>query len=138
MLVGQAIRYRINLDAFGVPNLERSAYGGQNIPGAGGGTSSWEIIARGVEELQVQYLNGTGWQDVPGTVSCGINCAAPTQADYDTLIQRVKVRLSARSEAPNLQGQSTSAVGNAVRGQLVTEVAPRASVVTLGAYHGDY
>jgi len=138
MLVGQAIHYRIRMDGDGVPNLERSAFGGQNLPGPGGGTSSWEIIARGVEEMQVEYLNGAGWQDIPGAVSCGVNCAAPTQADYDTLIQRVKVRLSARAEAPNLQGQSTSAVGNAVRGQLVTEVAPRTAVVTLGLHHGDY
>jgi prepilin-type N-terminal cleavage/methylation domain-containing protein len=138
MLVGQAIIYRVRTDASGVPNLERSAYGGEDIPGTGGGTSSWEIIARGVEDLQVEYLNGAGWQNVPGTISCGVNCSAPTQADYDTLIRRVRVRLSARAEAPNLQGQSTSAVGNAVRGQLVTEVAPRASAVTLGQYRGDY
>src|SRR3989304_3058224 len=30
MLLGQAIRYRIAPDAEGVPNLERSAFGGQN------------------------------------------------------------------------------------------------------------
>jgi prepilin-type N-terminal cleavage/methylation domain-containing protein len=138
MLVGQAIHYRVRTDADGVPSLERSAYGGQNLPGPGGGTSSWEIVARGVEDLQVEYLNGAGWQDEPGTISCGTNCDAPTQAEYDTLIRRVRVRLSARAEAPNLQGQSTSAVGNAVRGQLVTEVAPRATVVTLGQHNGDY
>jgi prepilin-type N-terminal cleavage/methylation domain-containing protein len=136
MLVGQAIRYRINIDADGIPNLERSTAGGQNLPGPGGGTSSWQIIAGGVEDLQVEYLNATGWQDQPGTTTCasqttacGDTCQA-VASDYDTLIRRVRVRLSARALAANLQGQTTSAVGNAPRGQLVTEVAPRPALAT--------
>jgi prepilin-type N-terminal cleavage/methylation domain-containing protein len=134
MLVGEAIRYRINVDAEGTPNLERSAFGGQNDLN---GNSTWQIIARGVEDLQVQYLNGTGWQDEPGTISCGVSCSAPSAADYDTIIRRVRVRLSARAMEVNLQGQSTSAVGNAVRGQLVTEIAPRPAATTLGQQHGE-
>ena len=133
MIVGSAIKYRINLDAEGTPNLERSAYGGEDF----NGQSSWRIIAGGVEDLQLEYLNGAGWQDEPGLITCGASCAAPTQADFDTLVRRVRVRLSARSLAPNLQGQSTSAVGDAVRGQLVTEVAPRASAATLGVVAGE-
>lgn len=143
MLVGQAIRYRINLDADGTPNLERSTAGGRNIPGPGGGTSSWQTIARGIEDLQVEYLNTTGWHDEPSTVSCasattacGDTCQA-VAADYDTIIRRVRVRLSARSLAANLAGQTTSAVGDAVRGELVTEIAPRAAVSTLGQAAGD-
>ena len=31
---GDLLRYRINLDAAGVPNLERSALGGKDYPGA--------------------------------------------------------------------------------------------------------
>jgi prepilin-type N-terminal cleavage/methylation domain-containing protein len=134
MLVGQAIRYRINIDAEGTPNLERSAFGGQDDLD---GNSTWQIVARGVEDLQVQYLNGAGWQDEPGTISCGVNCSAPTPADYDTIIRRVRVRLSARAMEVNLQGQSTSAVGNAVRGQLVTEIAPRPAATTLGQQKGE-
>jgi len=142
MIVGQAVRYRINVDAEGTPNLERSPFGGVNTPGPGGGTSSWQVIARGVEDLQVEYMNATGWQDEPGTISCasattdcGDTCQ-PVASDYDTLIRRVRVRLSARAMENNLQGQTTSAVGNAVRGQLETEVAPRTAVVTLGAVDG--
>jgi prepilin-type N-terminal cleavage/methylation domain-containing protein len=142
MLVGQAIRYRINIDADGTPNLERSTAGGQNLPGKGG-TSSWQVLASGVEDLQVEYLNATGWLDQPGAISCatattacGDTCQA-VATDFDTLIRRVRVRLSARALAANLTGQTTSAVGNAPRGQLVTEVAPRPAVATLGAEAGD-
>lgn len=143
MLVGQAIRYRINIDADGTPNLERSTAGGQDIPGPGGGVSSWQVLAGGVEDLQVEYLNAAGWQDIPGAVSCasattacGDTCQA-VATDFDTLIRRVKVTLSARALEPNLQGQTTSAVGNAPRGQLVTEVAPRPAQATLGAQMGE-
>jgi hypothetical protein len=37
----------------------------------------------------------------------------------------------------NLTGQTTSAVGNGVRGQLVTEVAPRMASATLGVFNGE-
>jgi hypothetical protein len=133
MLVGQVIRYRINMDAGGIPNLERSAFGGEDFDGQ----SSWQVIARGVEDLQVEYLNGAGWQDLPGTISCAGACDPPDQAALDSLVQRVRVRLSARALAANLAGQSTSAVGNALRGQLATEIAPRAAVATLGLARGD-
>ena len=143
MLVGQAIRYRINIDADGTPNLERSTAGGQVLPGKGGGTSSWQILALGVEDLQVEYLNAAGWQDQPGgiscataTTACGDTCQA-VATDFDTIVRRVRVRLSARALAANLTGQTTSAVGNAPRGQLVTEIAPRPAVATLGAQAGD-
>jgi len=134
MLAGQVIRYRVNLEADGTPNLERSPFAGQDYPD---GTSSWVIIARGVEDLQVQYENGTGWHDDPGAVSCGTNCGAPAQAEFDTVVRRVRVLLSARSTAANLTGQTTSSVGTAVRGQLVTEIAPRMAVTTLGMFTGE-
>lgn len=135
MLVGQAIRYRINVGPDGVHNLERSAAGGQNDPD---GNSTWEILSRGVEDLQVEYERGGDWYDDPGPTSCGASCAAPTQAELDTLVTRVRVRLSARvTGGGTLQGESTSAVGQAVRGQLQTEVAPRAANTTLAMYRGD-
>ncbi|MGD8895461.1 MAG: prepilin-type N-terminal cleavage/methylation domain-containing protein [Acidobacteriota bacterium] len=143
MLVGQAIRYRINIDADGTPNLERSTAGGGNIPGPGGGSSSWQVLASGVEDLQVEYLNAAGWQDQPGAISCatattacGDTCQAAA-SDFDTLIRRVRITLSARALAANLTGQTTSAVGNAPRGQLITEVAPRPAQATLSAQAGE-
>jgi len=135
MLPGQAVRYRINMGTDGVPNLERSAFGGQTDLS---GDSTWEIIARGVEDLQVEYENADGWQDEPGTISCGSNCAAPTVDEFDTVIRRVRIRLSARvTGGGDLQGQTTSAVGSAVRGQLVSEVAPRPAANALGMFNGD-
>jgi hypothetical protein len=129
------VRYRINAGPDGVPNLERSDFGGQDYPD---GSSSWETIAHGVEDLQVEYLNGTGWSDTPGTVSCGTACGAPGQAEYDTLIRRVKVRLSARVLVANLAGQTKNeSVGDAIRGELVSEVAPRAAVTSLGIGNGE-
>jgi type II secretory pathway pseudopilin PulG len=135
MIVGKLVRYRINPGPDGTPNLERSDYGGEDYPG---GDTSWEVIATGVEDLQVEYLNGVDWQDTPGTVSCGTACAAPGQAEYDTLIRRVRVRLSARALAANVTGQTTDATGSdAVRGQLETEIAPRAAVTSLGQGSGE-
>jgi type II secretory pathway pseudopilin PulG len=136
MIVGAMVRYRINPGADGTPNLERSAYGGEDYPGSGG--TSWEVIARGVEDLQVQYLNGTGWQDTPGTVSCGAACAAPGPAEYGTLVRRVRIRLSARALVNNVTGQTRDATGNdAVRGILETEIAPRAAVTSIGQGDGE-
>jgi hypothetical protein len=133
MIVGQAIRYRVNIDAQGTPNLERSAFGGEDRDGV----STWQVIGRGVEDLQVEYLKGTVWDDEPGVITCGTNCNPPDQTALDSLVQRVRVRLSARAAAGNLQGQTTSAVGNAVRGQLVTEIAPRPATTTLAGWRDE-
>ena len=88
MMLGQAIRYRINIDADGVPNLERSAFGGQIDLN---GNSTWQIIARGVEDLQVEYENAAGWQDDAGHDRLRRELhrrhGRPT---YDTLIRRVR------------------------------------------------
>lgn len=135
MIVGDVVRYRVFIDTEGIPNLERSTADGQNLPS---GASSWEIVARGIEDLQVQYENGVGWSDDPGAASCGINCPAPTPADFDSLVRRVHVRLSARATGGgNLAGQTTSAVGNAVRGRLETVIAPRQAAMTLSMADGD-
>ncbi len=128
MLAGQVIHYRIRADAQGTPELQRSEYGGKDLPD---GTSSWQTIARGIEDLQVEYQTGVDWQDTPGLISCEPNCAAPTPAEYVRLVRRVRVTLSARALEANLAGQRTSAVGNAVRGQLSTDIAPRAANTTL-------
>ncbi len=134
MLAGQVIRYRILKDAGGTPELQRSEYGGLDLPD---GTSSWQTIARGIEDLQVQYEAAADWQDTPGLVTCEPNCAAPGSAEYGRLIRRVRVTLSARALEANLTGQRTSAVGNAVRGQLSTDIAPRAANTTLQVRAGE-
>jgi prepilin-type N-terminal cleavage/methylation domain-containing protein len=125
MLIGQAVRYRINVDADGVHNLERSAFGGQTDAD---GNPTWETIARGVEDLQVRYENADGWSDTPGVIS-----------NANSIIRRVRVTLSARTTGGGqLQGETTSALGNAVRGQLTNEIAPRAAAATLGIARGEF
>ena len=134
MMVGQAIRYRVQRDAGGTPELQRSEYGGFDLPD---GTSSWQTIARGIEDLQVQYEAAADWQDTPGLITCEPNCATPGSAEYARLVRRVRVTLSARAMENNLAGQTTSAVGNAVRGQLSTDIAPRAANATLQVRAGE-
>jgi prepilin-type N-terminal cleavage/methylation domain-containing protein len=133
---GRVVRYRIApnpgdpLDPG--PALWRSRTGRYGTdaaaklePGDGGfpsPSSPWELVARGIEDLQVEYLWGDGlWHNRPMTSTAG---------DWNSLMRRVRITLSARASGQNLQGATTAAgTGpDAVRGLLVTEVAPRAIV----------
>lgn len=129
------VRYKVIVDSDGVPNLWRSAFGGSAI----NGQPSWQMVARGIEDLQVTYRNSTGWADVPGSVACGTACSAPTITDYNKIIRQVRVVLSSRATAANLQGATRSATGSvALRGQLQQEMTPRAALLALtgtGAGH---
>ncbi len=81
----------------------------------------WELVARGIEDLQIEYMGGDGlWRNSPPTSVANV---------WDTLVRQVRITLSARASAPNLQGaQTAGGVGpDAVRGQLVTVVTPRAA-----------
>src|SRR5262249_40561309 len=80
----QVVRYQIARDADQVPNLWRSATGGRsqvdgyaavaNPPGA-----AWQMVARGIEDMQVQYTDGTGGGlDQPQAID---PAAAPPQWD---------------------------------------------------------
>ena len=124
------VRYQVANDAGGVPNLYRSARGGIKLDGAfvdppdvAGG---WQLVARGVEDLQVRYQVGADtnplvWANTPGV-----------QVDVDTVVRRVEITLSARSMIANIQGQTANAnLGSAVRGQLVTVVSPRAALFNM-------
>jgi prepilin-type N-terminal cleavage/methylation domain-containing protein len=92
--------------------------GGAGFPGAGSG---WQIVARGIEDLQLEYMAGDGlWHNRP---------PLSVTDDWTTLVRRVRITLSARAAAPNMPGATIAggAGPDAVRGQLVTEVAPRAA-----------
>jgi prepilin-type N-terminal cleavage/methylation domain-containing protein len=96
--------------------------GGVGFPAAG---SPWELVARGIEDLQIEYMAGDDvWRN-----------RAPVSVvdDWTTLVRQVRITLSARAAAANLQGQTTAGGGapNAVRGQLVSVVAPRAAFTEL-------
>jgi hypothetical protein len=87
----------------------------------------WQLVARGIEDLQVRYRRGGvgAWDDQPGI---------PANPNYDSIVREVRVTLSARSTAPNLTGQTIAAnvaLGanrNAVRGTLTSTTAVRASL----------
>jgi prepilin-type N-terminal cleavage/methylation domain-containing protein len=132
---GRVVRYRIGNSTDTqdtAPALWRSASGRYATDGStptepgvagftGAGLSPWELVARGIEDLQVEYMGGDlVWRNRPPT---------SVNADWTSLVRKVRITLSARTSAPNLQGQTTAggAGPNAVRGQLVTEIAPRAS-----------
>jgi prepilin-type N-terminal cleavage/methylation domain-containing protein len=130
----RVVRYRIapnNDDLDPGPALWRSRsgrYGSDGLVKAEPGEpafpepgSPWQLVARGIEDMQIEYLWGDGqWHNLP---------KPSAQGDLDSLMRRVRITLSARASAANLQG-ATTAQGtgpDAVRGQLVTEVAPRAA-----------
>jgi prepilin-type N-terminal cleavage/methylation domain-containing protein len=131
---GRIVRYRIapgNDPADPGPALWRSRSGRYGLDGAAKaepGTSGfpdtgspWELVARGIEDLQIEYMGGDGlWRNNPPVSAAN---------DWTTLVRQVRITLSARANAPNLQGATTAGgTGpDAVRGQLVTVVAPRAA-----------
>lgn len=90
----------------------------------------WQLVARGIEDLQLRYLTGTGWADNPGPVQ---------PSNYNTIVREVQITLSGRSTAQNIQGATTSALTgaarDAIRGQLVSTVSPRGAL--LAAQQGN-
>ncbi len=149
----QFIRYAIapDSDAAGLPSLWRTSSGGMDssdvLQNPGPGTDAWQLVARGVEDLQVWYTAlqqpppgppgppgapvapaadaKTGWASTPG---------ATVVDDYGSLILQVRVALSARTEDANLQGArqpTNAAVEAAPRGMLVSTTTPRAALYYL-------
>jgi prepilin-type N-terminal cleavage/methylation domain-containing protein len=122
----QVVRYELGPDPNdpNTPALWRSAQGRMTNGGLGPPAAPWQLVARGIEDMQIRYLTGAGgWADAPPGV---------VGTDTTTWVREVQVTLSARSMAANLAGQTTSAVGgNAVRGQLTSVVTPRAALLNL-------
>jgi hypothetical protein len=108
-----------------------------------GNPSPWQMVARGIDDMQVQYLTAcpspggaVGWCNVPGAVVGG---------NLNTVVQQVRVTLSARAigstvnaagqVVASLGGESVYAPGGTAgrRGQLTTTIAPRAALMLLSA-----
>jgi type II secretory pathway pseudopilin PulG len=132
MLPVQIVRYEIRVDTEGTPNLWRSpngdveALGGGEACGGGDGIDDgWQLVARGVEDLQVQYTMANG--DVLDTP------AEVLEPNYGTLVREVRVSLTARSEASNLAGARDGAndPDAKVRGGMMSVTAPRAALFVL-------
>jgi prepilin-type N-terminal cleavage/methylation domain-containing protein len=124
----QVVRYRIREDVNGEPVLQRfSSADFQQCAGSiqSGGTwddGCFQTIARGVEDLQVTYTqaNGTPSDDAPPVVT----------GDYNSLITRVQVTLSARTQLGRLVGETTNASApTRLRGRLVSSESPRAALI---------
>jgi|CXWL01.1.fsa_nt_gi prepilin-type N-terminal cleavage/methylation domain-containing protein len=128
------IRYGLGLDVDGTPSLFRSSTGGyDNVSGAYNTLppgDAWQLVARGIEDLQIRYrvVDAAGnpvWQDNAPTI---------VPPSFDNVVREVEITMWARTVGENLlQGQS-QALGNgvtAVRGSLVSSVAPRAAQIAL-------
>lgn len=92
-----------------------------------GPSSPWQLISRGVEDLQVEYQDGpqftaNTWQNEPTVVVANT---------MPTLTRRIRVTLSARALADNIGGETTGQETNARRGSLTTVVSPRAALLHL-------
>jgi prepilin-type N-terminal cleavage/methylation domain-containing protein len=88
-----------------------------------GPNSPWELVARGIEDLQIEYMAGDDvWRSQPPLSLAN---------QWNTLVRNVRITISARAAVQgNQQGQTVAPGGtapNAVRGQLTTTVAPRAA-----------
>jgi len=132
------VKYAIAPDpADNVPGLWRSSTGGVDpttgaVSAAGAG-GNWQLIARGIEDMQIRYRKGDGsWNDTPGTVTCA--CAVPNAAQLQIPIREVRVTLSARALGANLAGQtratntSMTTARDAVRGQLTQSTSVKATL----------
>jgi hypothetical protein len=135
----QIVRYEIVVDPNGVPSLWRSAQGGLTTAGAyvaaPGAGSDWQLVATGIEDLQVDYKNGA---TLPAPVDWTPNPGPVTLNDYSTLIREVKVTLTARTTGQQiLQGESLSAGGvRAIRGSLTSVTTPRSALFVLASGPG--
>jgi len=131
--MAQVLRYRIRLSG-GVPELQRSVNAG-----------AFQAVARGIEDLQVQYVQANSACTVAApcdnapTITQTAPLPTPAAADFNALITQVRVTLSARSSLRGIQGETTSATGSmrtALRGQLVSTGTPRAALFGLNKQPG--
>lgn len=109
-----------------VPCLWRSPRGGTDAAGtfvaAPGATGGWQLVARGIEDMQVLYrTDGGGW-----TANGNAPVVNGTAADLTSLITGVRVTLSGRSE-----GRRSLETGQSViyRSQLSAVGVPRAALL---------
>ncbi|MBN2371080.1 MAG: prepilin-type N-terminal cleavage/methylation domain-containing protein [Vicinamibacteria bacterium] len=69
---------------------------------------AWELVARGIEDMQVQYINGVGWTvggpnspaswtDTPGLICGGAPCVPGNEAHLNSAVRQVRVTLRARA-----------------------------------------
>lgn len=142
----EVVRYLIapDPDDASLPALWRSSTGAFTAAGAASATppgANWQVVARGIDDLQIAYLKGAGtWDATPGVVSCA-PCTPPLNGDLDTIVRQVRITLSARASGKTrIQGTTTAAAGSnagtAIRGSLVAIITPRAALTALTVNSG--
>jgi type II secretory pathway pseudopilin PulG len=142
----QAVSYIIRVDPPPLgdnqtPNLWRSPTGGINPSGTcgvggggGGGTDGYELVARGIEDLQVWYILGDAARTRVATPPVAVD------GNFDTVVREVEITLTARAMGDaNLHG-ATDPVGGprvgfprAVRQTLRSVTTPRAVLLGMAA-----
>jgi hypothetical protein len=131
--LGEIIRYVIRIDpADLVPSLWRTHPLG--FPPD-------QMIARGIEDLQVEYIQASTActaatpcpPGTPGAPLVSLTVPPPNpNIDYNTIITQVQVTLSARSNVQGLQGQTGPAGQKQwLRGSLTSVGTPRAALAAL-------
>lgn len=135
MVTMTVFSYRIGLDTDGIPSLYRSTNGGIATDGSGdlefvdpeAGADGWQLLARGVTDLQVQYLGGDGvWRDEPQEV---------VEDDYSTITRQVRVSLQSRTTGNANLGTADASV---IQGRLTAAVTPRSAMFFLMAAPSPY
>jgi hypothetical protein len=142
--LAEQVRYRIRIDPADpnrVPNLERRT--------TAAWASGFQVVARGIEDLQVQYAQMSNQPDGGCTVAAPCNNAPVVfydgepgpppvppppggNSDFNSIITQVTVTLRSRSTLTRAQGQITDAQGNAfLRGSLTSTGTPRAALGAL-------
>jgi prepilin-type N-terminal cleavage/methylation domain-containing protein len=109
------------------PSLWRSELGRNNDDGSisngphTGLNSAWVLVARGIDDMKIEYFHNGVWNNTAGQVT----------ADLNTVVTEVRVRLSAYAIGGNMGGETVYAPGGtaARRGQLTTTIAPRAALI---------
>ena len=143
----EVVRYVIATDPAdplnpGDPNfrhLWRSVTGGRSaapainyndapVPDPPGGT--WQLVARGINDLQVQYLDGDGvLKDEPGLFT-----VTPPNQEWNLIVRQVNVTLSSRVAGANIAGFTGTDMSDPAQirlGQLTGQLVPRQALINL-------
>jgi prepilin-type N-terminal cleavage/methylation domain-containing protein len=131
VVFGRQVRYQVRSDAEGVPVLERIATDNADL--------TPQVLARGIEEMQIQYTtfaDPATWLDQAPDVADPANedwNTANAAGKFSTIVNRVRVTLTSRSEARNIQGavNRADATDPRLRGSLSSTVSPRAALLSI-------
>jgi len=134
-------KYEIRVDTDGVPNLWHTNLADITVNGGNpncsnpqfDATAGWGMVARGVEDLQVEYLT----QDNYASGAWVQNPPHITNGNWGDVVRMVRVTLGARTIQGRLQGQTTATSNisgkTAIRGQLTQEITPRPALSFLAS-----